>query len=97
MGGGAGMWACCAPLHSVRAMARALPTLREALSLAGRKSGDLRGAASDRALADQLAMYQLEPLLKMPCYLSPGWLRIDPTFDRLRKNSRFQKLAEGTA
>jgi len=41
------------------------------------------------------ALDQLEPLLKVPSYLSPGWLRIDPTFDPLRKNSRFVKLVEG--
>ena len=28
------------------------------------------------------ALDQLEPLLKMPYYLSPAWLRIDPTFRR---------------
>jgi len=38
------------------------------------------------------ALDQLEPLLKMPYYLSPGWLKIDPNFDPLRKNPRFQKL-----
>ena len=43
------------------------------------------------------AMDQLEPLLQMPYYLSPGWLRIDPTFDPLRKHPRFMKLVEGTA
>jgi hypothetical protein len=38
------------------------------------------------------ALDALEPLLKMPYYLSPGWLRIDPTFDPLRKHPRFQRL-----
>jgi tetratricopeptide (TPR) repeat protein len=45
----------------------------------------------------ELAMDQLEPLLKMPYYLSPGWLRIDPTWARLKGNPRFRKLVEGTA
>jgi TolB-like protein/tetratricopeptide (TPR) repeat protein len=38
------------------------------------------------------ALDQLEPLLKIPYYLSPGWLKIDPNFDPLRKNPRFQKI-----
>ncbi|MBA3445820.1 MAG: hypothetical protein H0T58_13345, partial [Gemmatimonadales bacterium] len=41
------------------------------------------------------ALDQLEPLLKIPYYLSPGWLKIDPTFDPLRGNSRFQRLIVG--
>jgi TolB-like protein/Flp pilus assembly protein TadD len=38
------------------------------------------------------ALDQLEPLLKIPYYVSPAWLKIDPNFDPLRGNPRFQKL-----
>jgi serine/threonine protein kinase/tetratricopeptide (TPR) repeat protein len=38
------------------------------------------------------ALDQLEPLLRIPYLLSPGWLKIDPNFDPLRQNPRFQKL-----
>jgi tetratricopeptide (TPR) repeat protein len=41
------------------------------------------------------ALDQLEPLLKIPYHLSPGWLKIDPNFDPLRNNARFQKLVAG--
>jgi tetratricopeptide (TPR) repeat protein len=34
----------------------------------------------------------LERLLANPYLLSPGWLRVDPTFDPLRKHPRFVKL-----
>jgi tetratricopeptide (TPR) repeat protein len=41
------------------------------------------------------AIDQLEALLKTPYFLSPGWLRIDPNFESLRGNPRFQKLVAG--
>jgi TolB-like protein/tetratricopeptide (TPR) repeat protein len=40
------------------------------------------------------ALDVLESLLKIPYRLSPGWLKIDPNFDPLRQNPRFQKLVE---
>ena len=43
----------------------------------------------------ELALDRLEPLLKIPYYLSPGWLRIDPTFAALKGNPRFEKLVAG--
>jgi hypothetical protein len=39
------------------------------------------------------ALDLLEPLLRMPYYLSPAWLRIDPTFAPLRGEARFERLA----
>jgi tetratricopeptide (TPR) repeat protein len=38
------------------------------------------------------ALDMLEPLLKMPYYLSPGWLRVDPTFASLKGNPRYDRL-----
>ncbi|MFL5493118.1 MAG: TPR end-of-group domain-containing protein, partial [Gemmatimonadales bacterium] len=42
------------------------------------------------------ALDRLEPLLRIPYNLSPGWLRIDPTFAPLRGNPRFQRLVSGS-
>ena len=42
------------------------------------------------------ALDRLEPLLKVPYYLSPRWLRIDPTFAALRGDARFDRLAADT-
>jgi adenylate cyclase len=38
------------------------------------------------------ALEQLEPLVEKPYLLSPGWLRIDPTFAPLRGHPRFERM-----
>lgn len=40
------------------------------------------------------ALDKLEPLLKIPYHLTPGWLKIDPNFDPLRQSPRFKRLIE---
>ena len=42
------------------------------------------------------ALDRLEPLLTIPHYLWPGWLKIDRNFAPLRGNPRFRRLVEGT-
>jgi len=39
---------------------------------------------------------QLEPLLATPYFLTPAWLRIDPTFAFLKGNPRFERLVTGS-
>jgi TolB-like protein/Flp pilus assembly protein TadD len=38
------------------------------------------------------AIEQLEALLRVPYYVSPGWLRADPSIEPLRSHPRFQRL-----
>jgi len=41
------------------------------------------------------AIDQLEALLRVPYYLSAGWLKLDPSFAALRGNPRFERLTRG--
>jgi eukaryotic-like serine/threonine-protein kinase len=43
------------------------------------------------------ALDNLEILLKVPYYLSPEWLKIDPNFAPLRGNPRFERMTAGAA
>jgi TolB-like protein/Flp pilus assembly protein TadD/predicted Ser/Thr protein kinase len=49
----------------------------------------VRAGQRDRALN------LLEPLVREPYFISPGWLRIDPNLAPLRGDARFERLAEG--
>jgi len=49
----------------------------------------VRAGQRDRALG------LLEPLVREPYYISPGWLRIDPDLAPLRGDARFERLAGG--
>ena len=43
-------------------------------------------------MQEDKAIALLKTLLTEPYHLSPGWLSIDPNFDPLRGNPRFQEL-----
>jgi eukaryotic-like serine/threonine-protein kinase len=99
--------------HAFRGLALAFLGRKAEAIAAGQKATSLAPIAKDSYIGPYVqhqlvriyievgepdkALDQLEPLLRMPYNLSPGWLRIDPTFDALRKLPRFQKLAEGSA
>jgi tetratricopeptide (TPR) repeat protein len=42
------------------------------------------------------ALDVLEQLVRIPYFLSPGWLRIDPEWKPLRGNPRFERLTSGS-
>ncbi len=43
----------------------------------------------------ELALDQIEALLREPYILTPAWLAIDPTFRTLKGNPRFERIVEG--
>ena len=44
---------------------------------------------------NEKALDMLEPLTKVPYILTPGYLRIDPSFAPLKGNPRFERLLKG--
>jgi serine/threonine-protein kinase len=97
--------------HSFRGLALAYLGRKEEAIQEGQRGVALRPVARDARLGPYnehllariyllvgepaKALDQLDHLLSIPYFLSPGWLKIDPTFTPLRGDARFQKLTQG--
>jgi serine/threonine-protein kinase len=80
-------------IHEGKLAVRLLPVIKDAI----RGPSYLVNLARIYVMVGEydLAIDQLEFILSIPSKLSIPLLRIDPTWDPLRNNSRFQKLLEG--
>ena len=81
-----------AQLHEARLAVDALPISRDAWF--GSDIEISRAAVEARVGEKNAAIEHIRALLKIPCLLSPGLLRIDPRWAPLRDDPRFRKLAE---
>jgi len=98
-------------LHVLRGLALALAGAKGEAVAEGQRSVSLMPISNDAYTGAYLqhqfarihllngdaekALDQLEPLLRQPYFLSPGWLRIDPNFAPLKGNPRFERLVAG--
>ncbi len=85
--------------EAVRRASEALHAVKEASAPASQRAYIQSVLIRVYLLAEEpeKALDQLEQLLKIPqSYVTPAWLKIDPTYAPLRGKPRFERLANGT-